>query len=72
MDEKPTEFPYGVAPPVVIRGKAIKPPPGTRIRPKKFARFDDPVIPQSYWYLTAGIGVAAVVVGLLIGRFLLI
>jgi hypothetical protein len=51
--------------------KAIKPPPGVRIRPKKFARFDDPVIPRSYWYLSAGLVAAALVLGLLLGRFLL-
>jgi hypothetical protein len=41
------------------------------MRPKKFARFDDPVIPRSYWYLTAGLAAATLVVGLLVGRFLL-
>jgi hypothetical protein len=52
-------------------GKAIKVRPGERIRPKKFARFDDPVIPRSYWYLTAGLAAAALVLGLLLGHFLL-
>jgi hypothetical protein len=51
--------------------KAIKVLPGERIRPKKFARFDDPVIPRSYWYLTAGLVAAALTLGLLLGRFLL-
>jgi hypothetical protein len=55
----------------VYDGPALKPPPGVRIRPKKFARYDDPVIPRSYWYLMAGIAVAAVVLGLVVGRFLL-
>jgi hypothetical protein len=52
-------------------GPALKPPPGVRIRPKKFARFDDPVIPRSYWYLTAGLAAAALVLGVLLGVFLL-
>jgi hypothetical protein len=55
----------------VYDGPALKVPPGVRIRPKKFARFDDPVIPRSYWYLTAGLAAAALVLGVLIGRFLL-
>jgi hypothetical protein len=45
--------------------------PGERIRPKKYPRFDDPVIPRWYWYLTAGLVAAALVLGLLVGRFLL-
>jgi hypothetical protein len=55
----------------VYDGPALKPPPGQRIRPKKMARFDDPVIPRSYWYLTAGLAAAALALGLLVGRFLL-
>ena len=51
--------------------EAVKVPPGVRVRPKKFARFDDPVIPLSYWYLTAGLVAAALAVGLLLCRFLL-
>jgi hypothetical protein len=51
--------------------EAVKPPPGVRVRARKFARFDDPVIPRSYWYLTAGLVAAALVLGLLLGRFLL-
>jgi hypothetical protein len=51
-------------------GPALKPPPGVRIHPKKFARFDDPVIPRSYWYLTTGLAVAALLLGLLLGHFL--
>jgi hypothetical protein len=54
-----------------ITVKAIKVRPGERIRPKKFARFDDPVIPRSYWYWTAGLAAAALALGLLVGRFLL-
>jgi len=41
------------------------------MRPKKFARFDDPVIPRSYWYLTTGLVIAAVMLGLFLGRFLI-
>jgi len=55
----------------VYDGPAIEVPPGVRIRPKKFARFDDPVIPRGYWYLTGGLTGAALVVGLLIGRLTL-
>jgi hypothetical protein len=55
----------------VFVGKALKVPPGVRIRPKKLARYDDPVIPRSYWFLTAGLAAVAVVLGLLAGRFLL-
>jgi hypothetical protein len=51
--------------------KAIKVPPGVRIRPKKFARFDDPVLPRWYWYLTACLAAAALALGLVLGRFLL-
>ena len=51
--------------------KATKVLPGVRVRPKKFARFDDPVIPRSYWYLTAGLVVAALALGLVLGRFVL-
>jgi hypothetical protein len=55
----------------VYDGPALKVPPGQRIRPKKFARFDDPVIPRRYWYLTAGLVLAALMLGLLLGRFLI-
>jgi hypothetical protein len=52
-------------------GPALSVPPGQRIRPKRMARFDDPVIPRSYWYWTAGLATAALALGLLLGRFLL-
>jgi len=52
-------------------GPALPVPPGQRIRPKKMARFDDPVIPRLYWYLTAGLAAAALVLGLLLGRWVL-
>jgi hypothetical protein len=52
-------------------GLALAVPPGQRIRPKKLARFDDPVIPRAYWYLTAGLAAAALGLGLLLGRLLL-
>jgi hypothetical protein len=55
----------------VYDGPAIKVPPGARVRPKQFARFDDPVIPRSYGYLTAGLTIAALALGLLLGRLLL-
>jgi hypothetical protein len=70
---KPSPEPQKQVPEPVykFKGKAIKVLPGERIRPKKFARFDDPVIPRSHWYLTAGLVAAALVLGLLVGRFLL-
>jgi hypothetical protein len=52
-------------------GPALKPPPGVRLRPKKLARFDDPVIPCFYWYVTAAFAAAALVLGVLVGVFLL-
>jgi hypothetical protein len=55
----------------VYDGPALKVPPGVRVRPKTFARFDDPVLPRGYWYLTAGVAAAALALGLLLGRFLL-
>ncbi len=51
--------------------EAVQVPPGQRIRPKKLARFDDPAIPPSYWYLTASLAAAALALGLVLGRFLL-
>jgi hypothetical protein len=51
-------------------GPALTVPPGKRIRPKKLARFDDPVIPHGYWYLTAGLAAAALGLGLVLGRLL--
>jgi hypothetical protein len=55
----------------VYEGPALKVPPGVRIRPKKFARFDAPIVPKRYWYLAAGLVCAALVVGFLVGRLLL-
>jgi hypothetical protein len=52
-------------------GPALAVPPGQRVRAKKYPRFDDPVIPRSYWYWTAGIAAAALALGLLLGHFLL-
>jgi hypothetical protein len=63
--------PQGSVREYAFEGPALKPPPGGRIRPKKFARFDDPVIPRSYWYWTAVLAAAALALGLLLGRFVL-
>ena len=52
-------------------GPALKVPAGQRIRPKKYPRFDDPVVPRSYWYWTAGLVALALGLGLILGRFLL-
>ncbi len=49
--------------------EAVKVPAGVSVRPKKLPRFDDPVIPRSYWYLTAGLAAAALALGLLLGRY---
>jgi len=51
-------------------GKAIKLAPGQPSSTKRLPRFDDPVIPRSYWYLTAGLAAATLALGLLLGRFL--
>ncbi len=69
----PTPEPQKQAPEIFrkMTAKAIKPPPGQRSTTKHLPRFDDPVIPRSYWYLTAGLVAAALVLGVLIGRFLL-
>jgi hypothetical protein len=52
-------------------GPARAIPPGQRVRSRRFGHFDDPVIPRSYWDLTAGLAAAALALGLLLGRFLL-
>jgi hypothetical protein len=41
-----------------------------RLRPKKSAHFDDPVVPCFYWYLTGGFAATALVLGLFLGVFL--
>jgi hypothetical protein len=51
--------------------KAIPVPPGTRIRPKRIIRWDDPPSPWPWRLVTAGAVVVALAAGLLIGRFLL-
>ena len=51
-------------------GKAFDVPPEQRVR-RKLVHLPEPGIPRSYWYLTAGLGIAALVLGLLVGRFLL-
>jgi hypothetical protein len=55
----------------VYDGPALAIPPGQRVRSKRFGHFDDPVIPRSYWYWTAGLVAAALGLGLFLGRFLL-
>jgi hypothetical protein len=52
-------------------GKAIPVPPGTRIRPKHIQRWEAPPSPWPGRLLAAGIAAAALVLGILIGRFLL-
>ena len=65
--------PQGRAPRTVYKfvGKALVVPPEQRVRSKRFGHLDDPVIPRSYWYWTAGLATAALALGLLLGRFLL-
>jgi hypothetical protein len=65
--DKPLEVDGGC----LYNGPALKPPPGQRIKTKKLPRFDAPVIPRSYWFLTVGLAAAALALGLLLGRFLL-
>jgi len=65
--DKPRQLPPGC----VYDGPALAVPPGQRVRSKRFGHFDDPVIPRSYWYLTACLVASALVIGLLVGRFLL-
>jgi hypothetical protein len=62
--------PQNLPPGCIYDGPALAVPPEQRVLPKKHARFDDLVIPRSY-YVTAGLAVAAGVLGLLAGRFLL-
>jgi hypothetical protein len=45
-------------------------PPEQRVKRKKYPRIDDPVIPRSYWFWTAGLAAIALVLGLFLGRFL--
>jgi hypothetical protein len=65
--------PQGQAPTLFYRfdGPAFDVPLEQRIRPKKLVHLDDPAIPRSHWYLTAGLMIAALTLGLLLGRFLL-
>jgi hypothetical protein len=63
--------PKSVATSYLFDVEAVPVPPGVRVRPRKMARFDDPVIPRSYWYLTAGLAAAALALGVVLGRFLL-
>jgi hypothetical protein len=52
-------------------GPALPVPRGHRILPKKLMHLEDQALPRRYWYLTAGLTAAALVMGLLLGRFLL-
>jgi hypothetical protein len=67
----PSEKLHQLPPGCLYDGPALPVPPGQRVRTKTLPRFDDPVMPRSYWYLTAGLAAAALVLGLLAGRFLL-
>ena len=46
-------------------------PPEQRKPAKKYPRVDEPTVPRAYWCWTAGLVAAALVLGLLVGRFLL-
>ncbi len=59
---KPTVF--------ITRGPAIPVPPGTRIRPKRIIRADQPSL-RGWWMVTAAAVVVALATGILIGRFVL-
>ncbi len=51
-------------------GPAIHVPPGTRIRPKRIIRADQPSL-RGWWMVTAAAVVVALATGVLIGRFVL-
>ena len=55
----------------VYAGPARAVPAEQRVKRKKYPRFDDPVIPRSYWYLTAGLAATALLLGLVLGRWVL-
>jgi hypothetical protein len=65
--------PEGQAPKTFYKfvGKALAVPPEQRVRRRKLVHLPEPGIPRSYWYLTAGLVLAALMLGLLLGRFLL-
>ncbi len=65
--DKPRQLPPGC----IYDGPALAVPPAQRVRSERLGHLDDPVIPRSYWYLTAGLTTAALVLGVLIGVFLL-
>jgi hypothetical protein len=69
----PSPKPEGQAPKTVYTfvGKAFDVPPEQRVRRRKLVHLDDPGIPRRYWYLTTGLVLAALMLGLLFGRFLL-
>ena len=55
----------------VYDGPARAIPPAQRARSKGFGHLDDPVVPRSYWYWMAGLVAAALVLGILLGCWLL-
>lgn len=50
-------------------GTAFDVSPEQRIRSKKLVHLDEPRIPRSYWYLTIGLTIAALMLGLFLGGF---
>jgi hypothetical protein len=52
-------------------GPGIVLPLEQRMRRGKYRPIDEPTVPRAYWYWTAGLVSAALVLGLLAGRFLL-
>jgi hypothetical protein len=69
----PSPKPEGQAPNTdyLFVGKALAVPPEQRVRRRKLVHLDEPGIPRIYWYLTTGLVVAVLMLGLLVGRFLL-
>jgi len=60
-----------VVEPIIGGGKAIPSPPGTKVPRQPLPWMEDPPSPWPGRLLTAGIAAAALVAGILIGRFLL-
>jgi hypothetical protein len=63
---------YGVGPSQEFHVEAIPSPPGKRFRGKHLIPGEDPyAISRRWWLVTVGAAVAALAVGVLVGRFLL-
>jgi hypothetical protein len=54
-----------------FRGKASPCPPGTKNKGGHLPPYGEPPIPRRWWFLFAGAVVAALTIGVVVGRFLL-